>query len=299
MLLKRLRKNWWFLLHRAKILGFIMTSLTILACTSPETQPTKGKVVQGELSTKKLSNDVAYQVYLPPNYDSLTTKLPILYLLHGHGGDHQDWFQEEEGDVARLLDSLIQNEIIPPLIATTIDAGNSWYVNRDEIQMEDFYLSEFMPFLETAYRIDTNQRIIAGNSAGGYGALRFSLRQPQTFQQVILLSPASYEPLPPAISSSRKVKAFAKDSIFSDSIWSDYSYTHRWQNAQRNDDPPFYFLSVGDDDVFNIVPVVTRLQQQMLQDSIPNELRISDGGHDWKCWKHHTVAALTQIFNTP
>ncbi len=296
MLLNRPQKNWWFLLHQTKILGLVMASLTVLGCTLPEAQPTKGRVVQGELSTEKLPNDVAYQVYLPSTYDSLTTKLPILYLLHGHGGDHQDWFQEEEGDVARLLDSLIQNEIIPPLIATTINAGNSWYVNRDEIQMEDFYLLEFMPFLEKEFRIDTTQRIIAGNSAGGYGALRFSLQQPETFQQVILLSPAAYEPLPPAISSSRKVKAFAKDSVFSDSIWSDYSYTHRWNALQNSKKPPFYFLSVGDDDVFNIVPVVTQLQQQMLQDSIPNELRISDGGHDWKCWQFHTTDALSAIF---
>ncbi|MAT89139.1 MAG: hypothetical protein CMC35_00485 [Flavobacteriaceae bacterium] len=273
---------------------FLILSCQQKKSSSPLTE--NGSIIQDSLETNLLPNAVQFQVYLPPSYATSKANYPIIYLLHGHGGDHQDWFQEEEGDVARLLDSLIQNEVIPPLIATTINAGNSWYVNRDDIQMEDFYLSEFMPFLEKEFRIDTNQRIIAGNSAGGYGALRFSLQQPETFQQVILLSPAAYEPLPPPISSSRKVNAFAKDSVFSDSIWSDYSYTRRWSALQNSKKPPFYFLSVGDDDVFNIVPVVTQLQQQMLQDSIPNELRISDGGHDWKCWQFHTADALSAIF---
>ncbi len=279
-------------------LGFILVSIAILATgCNEQSVPLKGTVQKEQLYANTLKDSVRYQIYLPNNYESNEIVYPILYLLHGHGGNEEDWFQAEEGNMGVILDSLINHELIPPVIAVTLNAGNSWYVDRPK-PMETFYLDEFIPFIEQTYRVDASLgRIAAGDSAGGYGALRFSLLKPSLFNNVILLSPASYEPLPPAISSSRKIDAFAKDGIFNDSIWNAFSYTHRWENLKNASNKPTYYLSVGDDDVFNIVPVVTTLQQRMIRDSIPNELRITNGGHDWNCWQRNVSEALTTIFS--
>lgn len=249
------------------------------------------------MHSETLDRNVPYQIYLPDGYTESVNRFPVLYLLHGHGGSESDWFAPEWGNMGHILDSLIVGESLPPMIAVTVDAGNSWYVDRGDEKMESFYLKEFIPFIESEYRIDSSEeRIIAGDSMGGYGALRFSLLHPEMFGTVILLSPASYEPYPPLISSSRKVAAFSENGKFSEPKWRYYSYTHLWENLVQSKKKPTYFLSVGDDDAFNIVPVVTKLQQDMLRDKIPNELRITDGGHSWDVWRKNIMEALVVMY---
>lgn len=285
---------------RLAYLGFTLLIFALLFASckdnqSKESNVDQGGYVHGVYASKVLQRDVPYNIYYPLGHD-LSDSIPLIYLLHGHGGNKDDWFQKEEGDIQGILDSLINERKIPPVIAVSISAGNSWYVDREE-RMETFFLSEFVPFMTERYQLKPSaRRIIAGNSAGGYGALRFSLQQPELFDEVILLSPASYEPLPPKISSSRKVTAFAVEGVFNDSIWGSFSYKHLLPSFIAQPERPNYYLSVGDDDAYNIVPVVTELQQLFLNNNIKNELRITDGGHDWQCWRTNFSNALVTVF---
>lgn len=140
-------------------------------------------------------------------------------MLHGHGGSSQDWFAPEGGNAGVIHAEMTKNTGMPPMIGVSISAGNSWYVDRVE-DWESFYIKEFIPHFEAVFNFSGHptDRHIAGLSAGGFGALRFSLKYPSLFQNVILLSPASYDPLPPPNSSSRKIAAFAVDGVFSDSF---------------------------------------------------------------------------------
>lgn len=275
----------------------IVLSFGLLSFSALQLRETNSKVIQGSIDSKILKKTVAYAIYLPYEESNPGFTYPVLYLLHGHGGDESNWFEKGQGNIPFLLDSLRNLEQIPPLIAVSVDAENSWYVDRKE-KMEKFYLEEFIPFIESSYPVDIKKgRFLGGNSAGGYGALRFALQRPDWFDSTILLSPAAYEPLPPVISSSRKIEAFALNGVFSDSIWHHYSYTQLWDSFLKSTKKPKFYLSVGDDDAYNIVPVVTTLQQLMYQQQIPNELRITDGGHDWVCWRAHLTEALVSIFS--
>lgn len=275
-------------------LVFLICFTLLCACKESPVK-VKGEVKTLSLYSEILKRDVEFTTYRPTEVLSENEGPDLIYLLHGHGGDHEDWFQPEEGNAGHLLDSLISVNAIPPLAAVSVNAGNSWYVDSVE-EMERFYLEEFMPYVENAFGFSSeNQRYIAGNSAGGYGSLRFALSRPELFEAVILLSPASYEPLPPAISSSRKVAAFAKDGTFNDSVWSSYSYKKRVASFLASEKKPKIYMSVGDDDAYNIVPVVSNLQQLFLENKIPNELRVTDGGHDWQCWQRSFVNFLTEI----
>lgn len=275
------------ILHKAVFFIFVL-----FHCLHLEAQ---GEVFQGSIDSEILNDKVSYQVYLPDNYDFSLTSFPILYLLHGHGGSERDWFEPQWGNMNEILDSLIVNGKIPPMVAVTVDVGNSWYVDS-KLKMESFYLNEFIPHIEKTYRVNDEDRLIAGDSMGGYGALRFSLIHPDWFEAVILLSPAAYEPYPPLISSSRKVEAFSANGSFSKEMWRRFSYTRLWDNLVKSAKKPVYYLSVGDDDAFNIVPVVTQLQQTMLKDKIPNELRIVNGGHNWEVWRTEIAGALSFIY---
>lgn len=256
-----------------------------------------GTIENAALDSRILKKTIEYKIYQPTTTDDTAT-YPVLYLLHGHGGSQRDWFEHEWGRMGSILDSLICLKKIPPTIAVSADAGNSWYVDRAE-SMESFYLDEFIPFIEAKYPIDGEKgRILAGNSAGGYGSLRFSLKQPERFDQVILLSPASYEPLPPKISSSRKIEAFALNGVFNDSVWNHFSYTHQLPNLKTSKQPPTYYISSGDDDGYNIVPVAVKIQQELNKLHIKNELRITNGGHDWLCWRLNVTHALLEIYHS-
>ena len=274
----------------SKILSTLFLIVAIVGCTDSDPE-IKSEVSSKSLASDILKREIQYNLYITyREMKNIQMESHIIYLLHGHGGDHNDWFQEEEGNVAAILDSLVERGNIPPLIAVSINAGNSWYVDSVE-SMETFYLQEFINKFEELYNLNPKRRIIAGNSAGGYGTLRFALNQPELFESVILLSPAAYEPLPPEVSSSRKVEAFAKDSI-----WQSYSYTHRIDSFLQKEEKPKFYLSVGDDDNYNIVPVVTSLQQLFLENNISNELRVMDGGHDWTFWKRSFAKFLSDIY---
>ncbi|KAA3618513.1 MAG: hypothetical protein DWP94_14320 [Flavobacterium sp.] len=279
-----------------RLLTLLLYSILISSCNEPVPRP-QGSVQAKSLKSVILNREIAYNMYLPATFSQDQTQLDIIYLLHGHGGDHNDWFEAEEGNVAYLLGSLIAEGAIPPMAAVSINAGNSWYVNSRE-KMERFYLDEFVPHFEESvgYNNEKGNRSIAGNSAGGYGALRFSLQHPELFKSVILLSPAAYEPVPPAISSSRKVETFTFNGKFNDSVWQSYSYTKRIDNLLQAELQPQFYLSVGDDDNYNIVPVVTSLQQLFLENNVACELRVTNGGHDWQTWRKSFSNALTEFY---
>lgn len=278
-----------------RVLSVLFLLVFVTGCSDSDPE-INSEVYSESFNSHTLEREVDYNVYITDReMKNIQMESHIIYLLHGHGGDHNDWFQEEEGNVAAILDSLVEIGNIPPLIAVSINAGNSWYVDSVE-SMESFYLKEFIMKFEEDHVLSPKRRIIAGNSAGGYGTLRYALQRPELFNAAILLSPAAYEPLPPEVSSSRKVEAFGKDGHFNDSIWQSYSYTQRIDSFLQKKEKPKFYLSVGDDDNYNIVPVVTSLQQLFLENNVDNELRIMNGGHDWTFWKNSFAEFLTAIY---
>ncbi len=84
------------------------------------------------------------------------------------------------------------------------DANTNWYVDLRE-KMETAFVNDPMPHVEKTYRTieEREGRVMGGLSMGGYGALRFALKYPEKFQAAALLSPAIYNPEPPADSSAR------------------------------------------------------------------------------------------------
>ena len=132
---------------------------SVIACQEPESKQSlaSGQIGQHQLDSEILGRTVDYQIYQPSGESE-----GIIYLLHGHGGDHNDWFESGEGHVSTIMDSLISNDVIPPMHAVSADMGNSWYVNRS-YPAQDFYLDEFMAHIETSYLDDQVKiRLLAG-----------------------------------------------------------------------------------------------------------------------------------------
>ncbi|MFC5044747.1 alpha/beta hydrolase [Aquimarina hainanensis] len=257
-------------------------------------------VVTSTFFSDAAGKDIAYQVYLPDNYKKHKDSLAILYVLHGHGGSEKDWMHSEKGRLPFLLDSLITIRKIPPVLAVTINAENSWYIDH-ELPMEELFIQEFIPIIEERYTSPRtrDKRVIAGNSAGGFGALRLGMKYPSLFHSAILLSPAAYYPQPPLQSSSRRIPAFATEGVFDPQKWDACSYPYLLEAYKKQQLPVRFFLSTGDDDPFDIVEVVISLRTFMKAEKIPQELSIINGRHSWDVWRSCLTRDIQRAFNSP
>src|SRR6266404_90055 len=130
-------------------------------------------------SSKLLGRESKYGVYLPPSYaSSPTKKYPVLYFLHGLFEDETRW--SLRGQTDQIMDKMIADGKIGEFIVAIPNGGTSFYTNmRDGSEKwEDMIVSEFVPMIESSYRVDASRaaRGISGTSMGGYGALKLAMR---------------------------------------------------------------------------------------------------------------------------
>ncbi|HLX61986.1 MAG TPA: alpha/beta hydrolase-fold protein [Planctomycetota bacterium] len=132
------------------------------------------------------------RVYTPPGY-SKDQKYPVLYLLHGIGGDENEWARDGSPDV--ILDNLFAEKKIVPMIVVLPNGRASKDVKpRDPIpqQMQPFaafekeLLTDLIPFIDKKYsaKSDRESRALAGLSMGGGQSLNFGLNNLDTFAWV-------------------------------------------------------------------------------------------------------------------
>lgn len=132
------------------------------------------------------------RVYTPPGY-AKDQKYPVLYLLHGIGGDENEWARDGAPDV--ILDNLFADKKIVPMIVVLPNGRASKDVKpRDPIpqQMQPFalfekeLLTDLTPFIEKTYsaKVDRESRALAGLSMGGGQSLNFGLSNLDTFAWV-------------------------------------------------------------------------------------------------------------------
>lgn len=132
------------------------------------------------------------RVYTPPGYTK-DQKYPVLYLLHGIGGDENEWARDGSPDV--ILDNLYADKKVVPMIVVLPNGRASKDVKpRDPIpqQMQPFaafekeLLTDLIPFIEKTYsaKTDRESRALAGLSMGGGQSLNFGLSNLDTFAWV-------------------------------------------------------------------------------------------------------------------
>ncbi len=146
-----------------------MAFLLALTLTS-HAQISRGVVQEGlTLDSKILGTKVRYSIYLPFDYETSSRFYPVVYLLHGYTDNDMGWIQFGEANL--IADEAIAKREIPSMIIAMPDAGVSWYINNynGSVRFEDFFFQEFMPYIESHYRIraEKSYRGVAGLSMGG------------------------------------------------------------------------------------------------------------------------------------
>jgi enterochelin esterase-like enzyme len=148
-----------------------------------------GKLEMVEYDSKSVGNKRKALVYMPPGY-SADTKYPVLYLLHGIGGDEEEWRRGGHPEI--ILDNLIADKKAVPMIivmpngrAQTDDrpGPNAMATAPAFGKFDQDLLGSLIPFIEANYSVikDRESRAIAGLSMGGGQSLNFGLGNLDTF----------------------------------------------------------------------------------------------------------------------
>jgi enterochelin esterase-like enzyme len=149
----------------------------------------RGKLEMISYESKSVGATRKMQVYTPPGY-SKDKKYPVLYLLHGIGGDETEWQRFANPNI--LLDNLIADKKVTPMIVVM---PNGRAQKNDRAQGDVFrsagafaafekdLLNDVIPAIESRYSIqaDREHRALAGLSMGGGQTLNFGLAHLDTF----------------------------------------------------------------------------------------------------------------------
>jgi S-formylglutathione hydrolase FrmB len=122
-------------------------------------------------------------VYLPPGYLDSGLEYPVLYLLHGGGGDQADWVTY--GGIRSIMDDAIAADASNAAIVVLPDGDDAqWYDSLDgSIQNQRYVLDSLIPFVDRHLRTIASRagRAVDGLSNGGYGAMHLAAKAPDRF----------------------------------------------------------------------------------------------------------------------
>jgi len=218
-------------------------------------------------------------IYTPPGYESSDESFPVLYLLHGAGGDEEAWI--ELGRSSQILDNLLASGKIEPMIVVMPNGNVSQQAAPGE-GPRGFYKPQFMEkgtmngsfeesfmdivnFVESSYRVkaDKASRAIAGLSMGGFHSLHISRYYPGTFDYVGLFSPAV---MPGQDANSR--------------VYEDFDGTLQ---VQMDNGFKVYWIGIGKTDF--LYKNVAEFREKLDSMGMRYTYRETDGGHIWKNWR--------------
>lgn len=197
-------------------------------------------------------------IYTPPGY-SKKSKYPVLYLLHGIGGDEKEWLNGGQPQV--ILDNLFADGKITPMIvvmpngrAMKDDRATGNIMAADKVQafavFERDLLTDLIPYIEKKFSVytDREHRAIAGLSMGGGQSLNFGLGNLDKFAWIGGFSSAPntktpQELVPDPVAAKEKIKLLFISCGASDGLISFSKRTHDY--LQLNNIPHIYFIEPG------------------------------------------------------
>lgn len=227
----------------------------------------KGKIDTISYASKTVGVTRRAIIYTPPSY-SKSKKYPVLYLLHGIGGDEKEWLTHGQPQV--ILDNMYADGKLEPMIvvmpngrAMKDDRATGNIMAPDKVEafatFEKDLLNDLIPFIEKKYPVlkDRENRAIAGLSMGGGQSLNFGLGNLDKFAWVGGFSSAPNTKEPSVLVPDPQA---AKEQL------------------------KLLFISCGDAD--NLLRFSERTHEYLVENAVPHIYYIEPGVHDFKVWKN-------------
>ena len=236
-------------------------------------------------------------IYTPAGYDK-GSNYPVLYLMHGAGGDENAW--SELGRAAQILDNLIAKGKAKPMIVVMPNgntdcqaAPGEWSrgmyqptfmgsVNQKSIATMDESFMDIVKYVESHYKVAKNKknRAICGLSMGGGHTFATSKRYPDTFNYIGLFSAGLH------ISGDR-TKSFYQ-------LLQENTEVQKQLARLFASKPALYWIAIGKTDF--LYQQNSDLRKYLDEKGYPYEYLETDGGHIWRNWRIYLTEFAQKIF---
>jgi S-formylglutathione hydrolase FrmB len=256
----------------------------------------QGRIDCSTVNSKILQRPVRYCVMLPPSYETdKNKKYPVLYFLHGLGENEQTLLRSGGWG---LIEDLRQQHKVGDFLMVAPEGRGSFFINaagRGD-RYSDFLLSEFLPYIESHFRVfrDRRHRGVTGLSMGGYGALRLAFAHSEMFGSVSAQSPALITETPKQINADlHDAGPLARllGSVFGNPIDpAHWTANNPLDLARKNriaiKTQAIYF-NCGEQDEFGFAEGAGKLHQQLLSEGVRHEFHLYPGGHNAEYFLSH------------
>ncbi len=249
----------------------------------------QGRIDCASLNSKILHRPVRYCVMLPPSYETEKTEsYPVLYFLHGLGENEQTLLRSGGWG---LIEDLRQQHKVGDFVLVAPEGRGSFFINsaNGKERYSDFFLTEFMPYVESHYRVLRDRKLhgATGLSMGGYGALRLAFAHPELFGSVSAQSPALITETPRQMNAGlRSAGPLAEilGAVFGNPVevvhW---KANDPFELARKNrialKGEAIYF-NCGEQDEFGFAEGASKLHKELQAEGIRHEFHLYPGGHD-------------------
>ena len=165
--------------------------------------------------SKVLGREVSYLVWLPPGYEQGTKHYPVIYWLHGMGGN------QRAGAMMFVphVEAAIKAGVLPPVIVVLVNGMvKSFYCDASDGQcpMESVIIKDLIPHVDATYRTIAKResRVIEGYSMGGFGTAHLGFKHPELFGTVVINAGALMDPSLTNILTERPIfGVFGADNV--------------------------------------------------------------------------------------
>lgn len=229
-------------------------------------------------------------IYTPAGYETSQEKYPVLYLLHGMGGDEEAWIAL--GRTSQILDNLIAQGKAKPMMVVMTNGNvfqeaapgeSSLGLYKPTFQLPNTMDGKFeetfgdvIRFVESNYRViaDKKGRAIAGLSMGGYHSLHISRYYPNTFDYVGLFS-----------------AAIMPDQKATSKVYANFDETLKKQMANGYQ---LYWIGIGKIDF--LFKANQEYRAKLDQMGMKYTYVETEGGHTWTNWRVYLSQFVPLIF---
>ena len=244
---------------------------------------------------KAIKSPMRCAIILPEKYfnNNDTAHYPVVYLLHGYGGDYSSWLKLTEP----RLDSLASHY---NMILVCPDGRDSWYWDSpviEDLQMETFITKELVPYIDANFRTIpvAEKRAVTGFSMGGHGSMWLAMRHSDIFGSAGSMS-GGLNINKPKWAKSWKMATRIGTQEEQPQRWIDYTaitLIPSLQPGQLN-----LVIDCGVDDFF--IGVNREFHEALLKHKIPHDYTERPGRHTHPYWRNslrHHLLYFHEIFS--
>ncbi len=224
--------------------------------------------------SQSMNKEIDCRVVVPDNYTQ-KVDMPVVYLLHGYGGNSKVWI--DKYDTRELADKY-------SIIIVSVDGGfSSWYWDSpvdSSMKYETFVSKELIEYIDSSYSTiaDKKGRAISGFSMGGHGALYLSIRHQDVFGAVGSMSGGvDIRPFPEKWDMAKRLGSIEENPKYWD------EYTVMGQLDLLEPDSLQITFDCGVDDFF--FEVNNTLHRELLERKIPHRYTTAPGAHTLSYWR--------------